>query len=68
MLKIMIFIMISIIAMFIGYKLFYWLMILLLAMFNSDAVYDKIAKKSILELAKKDKVWKDVAKVLELGE
>jgi len=50
------------------YKLVYWIIILWLAIINSFAVYDGTSKKAILQLSKKDKVWKDVAKILELKE
>ena len=49
-----------------GYYLMYWFMIFLLAIINSDAQYDNTSKKAILELAKKDKIWKDVALLLDL--
>ena len=48
------------------YYLFYWFMIFLLAIVNSDAQYNSTSKKAILELAKKDKIWKDVALLLNL--
>lgn len=56
--------------MLIGYiitsKLFYWIICLTLASINSNAVYDNISRQVILKLAKTNKIWKDVAKILEL--
>ena len=47
-------------------KLFYWIICLTLASINSNAVYDNISRQVILKLAKTNKIWKDVAKILEL--
>lgn len=66
MVSILTFISFSIVAIYIGYKIFYWLMILVLALLNMQAQYNKISRKIILELAKKDRVWKDVSKILDL--
>lgn len=64
--NILIFISILLIGFIIFYEFVYWIMILMLAIINSSAQYDKIRKKSILELAKEDRMWKDVAKILNL--
>lgn len=64
--NILIFISILLIGFIIFYEFVYWIMILMLAIINTSAQYDKIRKKSILELAKEDRMWKDVAKILEL--
>ena len=56
----------SLIAVYIFYKIFYWLTTLLLASLNEKAQYNEISKKTILELAEKDRVWKDVSKILKL--
>lgn len=57
---------IMIIVSLLAIKMFYLLICFVLAMVNSDAVYDPIAKQVILKLAKKDKTWKTVAKILNL--
>ena len=56
------------IAMYIGSKLLYWLVVFGLAIGNSNAVYDERTKRIILKLAKEDKIWRDVAKTLSLEE
>lgn len=66
MLAIMTFTAISIVLMYVGYKLYYWFIVLMLALINSSAVYNEIDRKIILKLGKKDKIWKDVAKILGL--
>ncbi len=50
----------------ITYSLIYWFMIFLLALINSNAKYDETSRKTILILAKKDKTWRDVARLLDL--
>lgn len=57
---------IIIIVFLLAIKMFYLLICLVLAMVNSNAVYDPIAKRIILKLAKKNKTWKTVAKILSL--
>ena len=66
MLSIMTITMFSVIMIYVGSKLFYWFMVWMLAVINSNAVYDEISKHTIFELAKEDKFWKDVAKILGL--
>lgn len=66
MLAIMTFTAISIVLMCVGYKLYYWFIVLMLALINSSAVYNEMDRKIILKLGKKDKIWKDVAKILGL--
>lgn len=50
----------------ITFKFFYWIICLTLAVINSHAVYDNISRHTILKLAKTDKMWKDVVKILNL--
>lgn len=57
---------IFLIGIIISYKFAYWFMIFLLAIINSNAQYNESDKRTILKLAQKDKVWRDVAKILEL--
>ena len=66
MLAIMTFTAISIVLMYVGYKLYYWFIVLMLALINSSAVYNEMDRKIILKLGKKDKIWKDVIKILNL--
>ena len=54
------------IAYLIIYLYIRWIIVLMLAMVNSNAKYTESSKMAILNLAKKDKIWKDVAKMLEL--
>ena len=49
-----------------AYELLHWIIVEAMAIINSDAVYNNTSKKVILKLAQKDKIWRDVAKVLEL--
>ena len=62
----LILIFIILIGYIVTYFLIYWFMIFLLALINSNAKYDETSRKSILILAKKDKTWRDVAKLLDL--
>lgn len=57
---------IMLISWIITIKFFYWVICLTLAIINSQAIYDNISKHTILKLAKTDKMWKDVAKILNL--
>ena len=44
----------------------HWIIVFALAIVNIDAKYNESSKIAILNLAKKDKIWKDVAEMLNL--
>lgn len=51
---------------YITWLFIYWLFVFLIATINYHAKYDESSKMAILSLAKKDRIWKDVAKILDL--
>lgn len=53
---------------FISERILFLFICSMLAIINSNAVYDEIAKRSILKLAKEDKIWETVSKMLKLEE
>lgn len=54
------------VATLISYFFAHWIAVFALAIANGDAKYDESSKMAILSLARKDRIWKDVAKILDL--
>lgn len=66
--KLLLIIIIFMICFAVVYLYMHWFIVFALALLNSSAKYNETDRKNILRLAEKEKLWKDVSKVLDLKE